>query len=426
MTETNAPRLFELVKGWLESSGLEGSLLTSVSWIAVVLGVILLAVIANLITKRILLTSLNYIIKRTKTKWDDVLLERHVLQRAAHVAPALVFYWLAGSFPGFENIIQRLAQVYMVVIGALVVNAFLNAVLDVYRTLDVAKDRPIKGYIQIVQIIAFVLLAVLGIAVMFDQSPFGLLGGLGAMTAVLILVFKDTILGLVASFQISSSNMVRIGDWIEMPQYGADGDVIDISLHTIKVQNWNKTISTIPTYSLISGSFKNWRGMSESGGRRIKRAINIDMNSIRFCTDEMLERFSQYQFIAEYIERKKTELARHNQENGVNLSSEVNGRRMTNIGTFRAYVEAYLRNHPKIHKDMTFLVRQLPPGEYGLPLEIYVFSNDQVWANYEAIQADIFDHLLAVLPKFDLRVFQNPTGHDFRSLGDGNSVRGSN
>ncbi len=426
MTETNDPRLFELIRGWFESLGLEGLLLTSLSWIAVVVGVFLLAVIANLMTKRILLTSLKYVIKRTKTKWDDALLERNVLQRAAHVAPALIFYWLAGSFPGFENIIQRLAQVYMVVIGALVVNAFLNAVVDVYRTLDVAKDRPIKGYIQIVQIIAFVLLAVLGIAVMFDQSPFGLLGGLGAMTAVLILVFKDTILGLVASFQISSSNMVRIGDWIEMPQYGADGDVIDITLHTIKVQNWNKTISTIPTYSLISGSFKNWRGMSESGGRRIKRAINIDMNSIRFCTDEMLERFSGYQFIAEYIERKKTEVQKYNTEHNVGASSEVNGRRMTNIGTFRAYVEAYLHNHPKIHKEMTFLVRHLPPGEHGLPLEIYVFSNDQVWANYEAIQADIFDHLLAVLPKFDLRVFQNPTGYDFRGFGDGNSAQGSN
>jgi miniconductance mechanosensitive channel len=258
---------------------------------------------------------------------------------------------------------------------------------------------------------------VLVIALLFKQSPFGILGGLGAMTAVLILVFKDTILGLVASFQISTTDMVRIGDWIEMPKYGADGDVIDVSLHTIKIQNWNKTISTIPTYALISDTFKNWRGMSDSGGRRIKRAVNIDITSIKFCTEEMIKRFSKFQYISEHVEKKKKELAEFNEVNRFDISELVNGRHMTNIGTFRAYLEEYLRNHPKIHQDMTFLVRQLPPGEHGLPIEIYVFSNDQRWAQYEAIQADIFDHILAVLPMFDLRAFQSPTGHDFKGLG---------
>jgi miniconductance mechanosensitive channel len=217
-----------------------------------------------------------------------------------------------------------------------------------------------------------------------------------------LLVFKDSILGLVASVQLSSNDMVRIGDWIEMPKYGADGDVIDVTLHTVKVQNWDKTITTIPAYSLISNSFKNWRGMTESGGRRIKRAIYIDMASIKFCTKEMLNRFEKFQLISEYIKSKRKEIARYNKEHNIDTSELINGRNLTNVGSFRAYVAAYLHNHPKIHRGLTFLVRHLSPGENGLPIEIYVFSNDQVWANYEAIQADIFDHILGVVPLFDL------------------------
>lgn len=409
--------MFKIVKGWIERVGLEGRALELVSWVAVVLGVIILAWLATIITRRILLTTLSLVIRRTKTKWDDALLERRVLHRAAHVAPALIFYWFASAFPGFQDIIQRLAMVYMIVIGGMVLNAFANAFVDIYRTFEVARHRPIRGFVQIIQIVVFVLLAVLVVAIMFNQSPFGILGGLGAMTAVLILVFKDTILGLVASFQISANDMVRIGDWIEMPKFGADGDVIDVTLYTIKVQNWNKTISTIPTYALISDSFKNWRGMTESGGRRIKRAVHIDVTSIKFCTEEMIRRFSKYQYISEHIERKKKELAEYNEVNKFDTSELVNGRHMTNIGTFRAYLEAYLRNHPLIHKEMTFMVRQLPPGEHGLPVEIYAFSSDQRWVEYEAIQADIFDHILAVMPLFDLRAFQSPTGHDFRAIG---------
>jgi len=416
MTDGQDIWVFELINRKLAAAGLEGWLLNSTTWASVVVGVILLAIIANYIARKVLLVSLTLIIRRTKTTWDDALLERRVFHRAAHAAPAMVFYWLASAFPGFDDIIQRLAMIYMIVVGGLVINAFLNATLDVYRTMPVAKDRPIKGFVQIGQIIITVLLAIFGIAVMFNQSPFGLLGGLGAMTAVLMLIFKDTILGLVASFQISSSNMVRLGDWIEMPKYGADGDVIDISLYTIKVQNWNKTISSIPTYALISESFKNWRGMEESGGRRIKRAVNIDMSSVKFCSEEMLNRFSKYQYISEYIEKKKKELSDYNSEIKTDLTFLVNGRHMTNVGTFRAYLEAYLKNHPNIHNEMTFLVRQLPPGENGLPIEIYVFSSDQRWASYESIQADIFDHILAILPLFDLTVFQNPTGKDLQIL----------
>jgi miniconductance mechanosensitive channel len=408
--------VFETVHDWLLSKGLQGQAAEYTAWAIATLGVIVLAVIVAWLTRRILLTILSVLIKRTPTHWDDALLERKVLHRASHVAPALVFYWLAPTFQGLQGLIERLAMGYILVAGGLVFSAFISAAVDVYQRLEISRNRPVKGFAQLAKIILGVLIAVLVIAVLFDQSPLGLLGGLGAMTAVLILVFKDTILGLVASFQISTTNLVRVGDWIEMPKFGADGTVTDISLHTIRVQNWDKTISTVPTYSLISDSFKNWRGMEESGGRRIKRSINIDVNSIKFCTEEMIERFTRYQYITAYIREKKEELARYNTERKIDTTFLVNGRHMTNVGTFRAYVEAYLRNHPDIRPDMTFLVRQLQPGEHGLPIEIYVFSKIQEWARYESLQADILDHILAVVPQFDLRAFQQPTGADFGRL----------
>ena len=404
------------MRNWLAERGLEGWSLDYSAATIVALGVVLLAVVVTYVTRRILLVLLTVLIKRTKTNWDDALLERRVLHRAAHIAPAIVFYWFASAFPDLQSLIERLAMTYMLVVGGMVLSAFLNAVVDVYQAMPVARNRPIKGFVQLIQIIIGVLIAVLVIAILFEQSPLGLLGGLGAMTAVLILVFKDTILGLVASFQISATHIVRLGDWIEMPRFGADGTVIDISLHTVRVQNWNKTVSTIPAYALISESFKNWRGMEESGGRRIKRSINIDMSTIKFCDEEMIDRFSRFQHISEYVAKKKEELQKYNEERKVDTTFLVNGRHMTNIGTFRAYVEAYLREHPAIHTDMTFLVRQLQPGEHGLPLEIYVFSKVQAWADYESIQADIFDHVLAVVPLFDLRVYQRPSGADFVGL----------
>jgi miniconductance mechanosensitive channel len=256
------------------------------------------------------------------------------------------------------------------------------------------------------------------IAIVLNKSPLYFLTGLGALSAVLMLIFKDPILGFVAGIQLTANKMVARGDWLEMPKYDADGDVLEIGLTTVKVQNWDKTITTIPTYALISESFKNWRGMQESGGRRIKRFVYLDLGSIKFCTEEMLERFSRIQYITEYIERKKKEISEYNEAFQVDTSILVNGRHLTNIGTFRAYVTAYLKNHPMINQDMTFLVRQLAPTPQGLPLEIYVFCKDKIWANYEAIQADIFDHILAVVPEFDLRVFQEPSGGDFRESFD--------
>ena len=259
------------------------------------------------------------------------------------------------------------------------------------------------------------LYAVVGISVLslvLGRSPLLMLSGLGAMSAVLMLIFRDAILGFVAGIQLATNRMIQRGDWIEMPSHGVDGDVLEVGLTTVKVQNFDKTIVTIPTYALISESFKNWRGMSESEGRRIKRAINIDVGSIRFCTEEMLARYARIQPVADYVERKRDELARWNAEHGVDADDPVNGRRMTNVGTFRAYIVAYLRHHPMVHQQMTFLVRQLDPSEHGLPIEIYVFSRDQDWVRYEDIQADIFDHLLAMVAQFDLRVFQSPSGPD--------------
>ncbi|MEA2031100.1 MAG: mechanosensitive ion channel family protein [candidate division Zixibacteria bacterium] len=398
---------------WLTETGLDSWLAGYLSWLGIALGVIVLAWVSNYVAKKIVLAFVNRIIRKTQTKWDDILLEHKVFLRLSHIAPAVIFYFLAYLFPPIQNIIQHLATAYMILAGLLAFNAFLSAVIDIYRTFEMSKSRPIKGYVQIVKVLAIISLSIVMLATIMNIKVWPILSGMGAMTAILLLVFKDSILGLVASIQLSSNDMVRIGDWIEMPNHGADGDVFDISLNTVKVQNWDMTISTIPAYSLISESFINWRGMSESGGRRIKRSIKLDMTSIKFCTSEMLDKFEKFQLISGYIRSRRKEITEYNKEHNVDTLVSVNGRNITNVGTFRAYIIAYLHNHPKIHNDMTFLVRQLNPSEHGLPIEIYVFSNDQAWANYEAIQSDIFDHLLAVIPEFDLRVYQFPTGSDF-------------
>lgn len=404
------------VTEWLAGQGLALSPAEVLAWVIIIAGILILAWLCNFIAKRIILQIIAFVVKRSHTKWDDALHNRKVFVRFSHLAPIIVIYACAGALPPIKEQIQGFSVIYTYLIIMMIINGFLNAVMDIYNTYELARERPIKGYIQIVQIIVFVLIAILVFSKLLGYSPIVILTGMGAMSAILLLIFKDTILGLVSSLQLSFNDMVRKGDWIEMPKYGADGDVIDMTLYSVKVQNWDKTISTIPTYALMSDSFKNWRGMSESGGRRIKRAVNIDMTSVKFCDEEMLRRFSKIQYIREYLKKKQEELETYNREHQIDFSSLVNGRRLTNIGTFRAYLIQYLKNHPKIRQDMTFLVRHLQPGETGLPVEIYVFSNDQVWANYESIQADIFDHILAIIPEFDLRVFQNPTGNDFKSL----------
>lgn len=385
-------------------------------------GLVVLAYLANFIAKKIILRSVEHFANKTATHWDNLLVERGVFRRLSHFTPAIVIYIMAPVVFNNDSAViftQKIAQIYMLLVAAFTIDSFLSSVVDIYRSYSVSQKMPIKSMVQVVKIMVFLIIGIVILSIIIGRSPAFFIGGIGAMTAVLMLIFKDPILGFAAGIQLSANNMVRIGDWIEIPKYGADGDVIDITLTTVKVQNWDKTISTIPTFALVSDGVKNWRGMSESGGRRIKRSINIDMSSVKFCTEEMLERFRKFQYISEYIEEKRKELSEYNANKKIDDTELVNGRRLTNIGTFRAYLTSYLKDNPKINKDLTFLIRQLEPGPEGIPIEVYVFSNDQVWANYEAIQADIFDHIMAIIPEFELRVFQNPTGADFQGLSGG-------
>lgn len=380
---------------------------------------VVLAIIANYLAKRFVLKIVKHYAARSRTEWDDVLVKRKFFRRLSHFAPALVIYLMSSVL--FENdkailVTQRIAEIYMLFVAIFTIDSFLSSVVDIYHNYDSSGEFPVRIIAQVAKILLFTIIGIIILSTVIGQSPAFFIGGLGAMAAVLMLIFKDPILGLAAGIQLSANKMVRVGDWIEMPKYGADGDVIDISLTTVKVQNWDKTIITIPTFALVSEGVKNWRGMSESGGRRIKRPIFIDMTSVKFCTLEMIEKFSKIQYLSNYVLDKKKELSDFNEQRNIDNTVLVNGRRMTNLGTFRAYLVSYLRDHPKINKNLTFLVRQLDPGPTGLPIEIYVFSSDQVWANYESIQADIFDHVLAVIPEFDLRVYQNPTGSDFQNL----------
>lgn len=407
----------DFIQKYLETWGVSKWVADIGSWVIMVLAIALICFLTNFIAKKFLLKIVRFAIKKTKTKWDDKLVERKVFHRLSQFAPAIIIFFSASIFSPYEDTIHRIAIIYMVLAGLLVLNAFFNAVIDIYQTVDISRERPIKGYIQLVKIIVYIVGAIYIISVIIGQSPWGLITGLGAMTAVIMLVFKDSILGFVASIQLSAYDIVRKGDWITMPKYGVDGDVVDVSLNTIKIQNFDKTIVTIPTYMLIQDSVQNWRGMGESGGRRIKRNINIDMNSIRFCDEDMLKRFEKFDVLTNYINTKTKEVKNYNNENNIDTSEWINGRRLTNVGTYRAYIVEYLKRHPKIHKnDFTFLIRHLQPAEMGLPIQLYIFTNDTNWVNYEGIQADIFDHLLAVLHEFDLRVFQNPSGGDVQSL----------
>ena len=406
-------------QGVLAGTGMSENLVVFIENTTVIIITIGLAFLADFIVKRIIISGIQRLTRRTKNDWDDVFVRRKVFNRLAHLAPAIVVYYALQYIfdaPRLVTFLGNLSQAYMVLIVLLVIDAVLNALHEIYRMLPVSKGRNIKGFIQVIKIVFYFVAIILVISIFSGEAPKALMGGLGAMAAVLILVFKDTILGFVASIQLSANNMVNVGDWIAMPKYNADGDVIDISLNTVKVQNWDKTIATIPTYALVSESFNNWKGMEESGGRRIKRSINIDMKSVGFLDSEQIEKFRKYHLLSGYISEKEKEIEAFNKSLELDDSVVTNGRRMTNLGTFRVYLENYLQQHPKIHNDMTFLVRHLQPTDKGLPVEIYVFSNDQAWANYEAIQADIFDHILAIMPEFGLRVFQNPTGDDFQKL----------
>ena len=409
----------ELFLQYAHHLGLSGSAAGLAARTGSILLILLVALLATLAVRRLLVRLIHHILRRNRFHWDDALVSNHVFTRLSWLVPALIFHFsqnlLAPAGSPAAEIIRRLISAGFVLITAWVATGILAAINDIYKTLHGNSGKTIRGYIDAARIIVFILGLIFLIAILADRSPWGLLSLMGGLTAMTMLVFRDTILGFIAAVKLTSTDMVRVGDWIEMPAYDADGEVIEISIHAVRVRNWDKTITTIPTYGLISKSFKNWRGMSESGGRRIKRALYLDMTSIRFLGEAELEELAGIELLTDYIRTRQEEIARYNQQHHVDTAIAVNGRRQTNVGIFRAYVVQYLKHNPHIHQNMTFLVRQLEPGPTGLPLQIYVFSRDQAWARYEAIQADIFDHLIAALPQFDLHIYQQPSSHDLKT-----------
>jgi miniconductance mechanosensitive channel len=378
--------------------------------------VIVACIVVYYLSRTYLIRLIKVLSKRSKSKIDDVILGQGVLSKLSYLGPLIILHQYIEVLPGIVSRFQPIISALIIFIMLAVIGSLLNALYEIYSGLAISKKFPLKSYLQVVKIFIYILGTLVIISILIGKSPLVLLSGFGALTAVLMLVFRDTILSFVASMQISTSDLVKVGDWVESPTFGADGDVIDIALHHIKIQNWDKTISTIPTYKLIDSSFKNWRGMSSSGGRRVKRSIHIDINSIKFCTQEMLDRFSRIRYISDYIKSKSDELTQYNNQIQSGMDELVNGRRMTNIGTFRAYIISYLKNHPNVRQDMTLLVRQLQSTDTGLPIQLYFFTNTVDWIDYENIQSDIFDHIMAALKGFDLSVYQSPTGSDFNKL----------
>ena len=404
MTDTN--QLFELLP-FLEPLAAWHPTLPSLVMLAVLLAI---AIAAHFIARSIFVRIARALSRRTTTVWDDALIDRGVIGRIVQLLPAMIVYIGLDFVPGLSvdvsTLLRNVTQGYMVLVLTSAITRALSVGNDMYARHAAAEQRPIKGFVQLVQLGLWLLAAILVVSVLINRSPLLLLSGFGAMTAIVLLVFRDTLLSLVASIQLTAQDLVRVGDWIEVPQFGADGDVIDIQLHTVKVQNWDKTITTIPTYALIDKSFKNWRGMSRAGARRIKRALYLDVSSIGFLEPEGVDRLHRFKLLRGYLEEKLAEIGEAGED------APVNRRRLTNIGTFRAYVVRYLQQHPGIAQHMTLMARQLQPGPEGLPLEIYCFTNTTVWTDYEGIQSDIFDHLLAIVPEFGLKLYQKPAGSD--------------
>jgi miniconductance mechanosensitive channel len=407
----------ELISTWLTNQGIAQAYLAMTT---IFVGCMLIFVISALgyyLAKYQVLAFVNKMVSRTKNTWDDVLLEHNVFSRFAFLIPLFVLLFLTPILLPKQALLGAVLVIFVKIALSFQIARSLSAILNVIRSLyqNTARDRylPLSSTIQVIKLVIYLVATILSISFILDKSPIYLLSGLGALTAVLLLVFQDTIKGLVASIQISANKMVAPGDWIEIPNYGADGDVIEIGLNTVKVKNFDNTVTTVPTYALINGSFKNWRGMLNSGGRRIKRSIIIDINSISFYQNAEIEKLKEVSLLKDYLQQKSDEITTSLKT--ANLSNDnVNSRQLTNVGTFRAYITAYLAKHEKIHDEMTCMVRQLAATDSGLPLEIYCFSNDQNWKNYEGIQADIFDHLFAMAPVFSLRVFQHPTGYDWQ------------
>ena len=410
----------EWITNWLIGLGVEKTLAVYFKLVILLFVLIIISYVINFIVKKILLRFIELLIKKTKTAWDDALVENKVFTSLSHIAPALVIYLTTPQvfedFPDAIPYILRLVNAYISIVFIIVTLNFLNTLKHYSEKTKLFKNNPLDSYFQLIKIAIYITGGIIILSFLLNKSPLYFFSALGAMTVVLLLVFKDTIMGFVASIQLAANDMIRIGDWVSMTNYGADGDVIGINLTTIKIQNWDKTVTTIPTYAFISDSFKNYRAMSESGGRRIKRSLHIKISSIKFCTPEMLEHFKNIHLIRDYIEEKSNKVEEYNKENNIDKSNLINGRHLTSIGVFRIYAEAFVKNNPNINLNMTCMVRQLHATEKGLPIEIYTFSNRQEWVEYEGIMSDMFDHLIAAVPTFELEVFQSPTGNDFRRL----------
>ncbi|WP_298719946.1 mechanosensitive ion channel domain-containing protein [uncultured Oceanisphaera sp.] len=408
-----------LIMPWLKAYIPEYSALAYTAAVLLLIGIISVAI--HFILHRVVLTWVGSRARIARQVWRQAFFERKLFNRLALTLQGIIIYIQAGLWLSSSSVLlpvlQTMTNLWILLYGLLSLFSLLDALLDIFKQKPAMRNFPFRGIFQSVKLIASIFIGLLIISTMIGKSPLILLSGLGAMTAVLMLVFKDPILGLVAGIQLSANDMLSVGDWLEMSKYGADGAVIDIGLTTVKVQNWDNTITTIPTYALISDSFKNWRGMSESGGRRIKRSLLIDSSSVRFLDEEDVRRLQRAHLLAPYLDLKIQEVSRYNSEQQLDLSSPVNGRRLTNLGTFRAYLDVFLKHHPDIHQQMTLMVRQLEPTANGIPMEIYAFTNTTSWVKYEGIQSDIFDHVFAVLQEFDLRAHQVPTGYDMRSLG---------
>lgn len=381
----------------------------------------LIGIVSWLITKKLIVNAIHKLFLKTKMTWDDLLIEKKIFDKLAYIIPAVLVIFTVPSilveYPKLSSYIVTLAMIVILLVIIWTIIALLEVFDIILSKSPIFKDKPITSYIQVLNIVVYFVGGILILSLLLGKSPFYFLGAMGAMTAILLLIFKDTILGFVASIQMSVYDMVRVGDWIAMPKYDADGDVMSINLSTVKVQNWDKTITTIPTYAFITDSFKNWRGMSNSGGRRIKRAIYLKVSSFCFCDNEMLEQFKQYTLIRDYILQKEIEIKKSNSSLIDNESNPVNIKSLTNIGVFRVYAENYLLSNPKINTEMTTMVRQLDPTSQGMPLEIYCFTYEKEWEKHEVIKSDIFDHLLTITSQFQLEVFEEPTGRDFRNIG---------
>ncbi len=415
--------IIDHIETWIEqlliNTGVSAAMAPFLRLLIFLLILALVTWISFWITKIFINNYVYRIFRKTQVKWDDLLADKKVFSNVAHIIPAILVRLLAPTiFHDFENLlpfITKLTDAYVIVVGTMILVSLLKVGEYSLSSNQSFKDKPVSSYFQLARILLYIATAILILSVLMGKSPVYFLSAFGALSAIILLVFKDTILGLVASVQISSNDMVRVSDWVEMPKFDADGDVIAINLNTVKVQNWDKTITTIPTFYFITDSFKNWRGMVESGGRRIKRSIFINSHSIKFVDAVKRQEYVKYQLISDYINDRQTEIEKHNEKNKIDTSVLINGRRMTNIGVFRKYVESYLKSHASIRNNMIIMVRQLSIEDRGVPLEIYCFTTTTDWLEYETIQADIFDHILSSAKFFDLEIFQQPSGDDFKS-----------